>query len=119
MCQLEEKDQALAREHVQQLSACLVGREGEQIRSWVSERIALEDATAQLFAARRLALASQNPLSTPLVTALKAFDALAAAAHRRALDWLEVLRRIDQPPSTTIKIHAAEQVAIMSDGGRR
>jgi hypothetical protein len=115
--QLGPDEKRLAQEHRGVLTACLQAKDRNELRAWIAERAATEDIVGQIFAARRQALLRDNALSKPLLKALKEFDALASASHRRLLDLLELLRRLDQRTAASIRITEAHQVAIMADGG--
>jgi hypothetical protein len=112
--QLSAQEAELAREHAEHLVAALESGDSSRIRSWVARRLVSEDVVSQLHAARREALVRENQLSGALVRALKAFDGLANSAHRRALDWAELLLRLEGGRAPNVRIGHAQQVAFVS-----
>lgn len=112
--QLHEQEKKLASDHVEQLSQVLLHGNRREVRDWITRRIALEDSVGQLYAVKRMALLRNNGLTKLVLLSLRELDKLVTNSHRRAMDWLEVLRRLDQHEKPTIRIDAANQVAILS-----
>lgn len=112
--QLEPREQAMARAHVNDVAVALAAGSIERARAWAATRAAEEDALTRLYTARREALVRDNGLSKAMLRAVRELDNLASSAHRRAMDWLAVLERLSQPRTATIRIGAAHQVAIIA-----
>jgi len=112
--QLDERQQAMAEEHVASLRERLLMQDKDTVRAWAASRIASEDAISQIFAALRQNLFTENELSKPLMSAAKEFDQLMTNSHKRLMDWVEVLRRTESKASATVNIKAAQQVAIVT-----
>jgi len=115
--QLPPAEQARVRAHVADLSAALAAGPRELVREWVATRAAEEDALSQVYAARREAARTSNLWSKALATTLRELDALCASAHRRRMDWVELLERMSRPASANIRIASAGQVAVVVGDG--
>jgi hypothetical protein len=112
--QLDDRQQAMAEEHVTALRERLLCKDKDAVRAWAASRIAAEDVIGQIFAALRQNLFTENELSRPLMSAAKEFDQLMTSSHKRLMDWVEVLRRTEPKHSATVNIKAAQQVAIVT-----
>jgi hypothetical protein len=114
--QLEARERTLAKAHIETLSAALRTGSREAICAWLAQRAAEEDAVGRLYGARREAAQAQNHVSKALFMTLGRYDALATAAHRRCLDLIEVLQRLQRPTTTSVRIASADRVAVVVGG---
>lgn len=116
--QLRPNEQALARAHVADLAKALTSGTREEARLWAARRAGAEDALAELFQARVQALLrTHTTVNGPLLKALRTLDMLSSAAHRRGLDWLEVVERLGRPRTPAVRIGSAAQVAVLVADG--
>lgn len=117
--QLKDQDRLHARRHAKQLTAYLAEGRKTNLRMWAASRVATEDAICQFLAGCRTAVMAQNKMSRVAFSAAREFDRLANSAHRRQMDWLEVLRRLDTTGVPQVTIRQADQVAIVSSPRNR
>jgi hypothetical protein len=113
--QVPEHEQADAQAHAGQLATTIATGNKSQVRTWLSHRIAEADALCQRYQALREVLLAPGTVSRSILRNARDLDSLANSQHRRMLDFLEVLRRLDQRDvKPVVQIRSAESVAVVA-----